>query len=185
MDSSDFEARLDLLLALDRRYGAEAKLPLEDVDALVAGILTDARMRHRPDTAIDVAAWAIRHGVPIATPEAVVNALATRSNAARDRRELAEIARAMQRLAANLEPRLAADLERSNPERPWRVLHVNLAITAIRSEDAALIGEAFDALDRALPDEAAGFYGEALALALSPRIDPTVRRLIEERHARG
>jgi len=91
----------------------------------------------------------------------------------------------MQLLAAHLEPRLGADLERSNPERPWRILHINLAITAIRSEDAELIAQAFDALDRALPDERAGFYGEALALALSPRVDPAVRRLIEERHARS
>jgi hypothetical protein len=184
VDSSDFDARLDLLRALDNRYGAEAKLPLEDVDGLVAAILTDPRMRAEPETAIDVAAWAIRHGVDIAAPEPVVNALALQANATRAKDALAAIARAMQRLAAHLEPRLAPDLERSNPERPWRILHINLAITAIRTEDAALIGEAFDALDRALPDESAGFYGEALALALSPRIDPAVRRLIEERHAR-
>ena len=31
---------------------------------------------------------------------------------------------------------------------------------------------AFDALDAALPDERAGFYAEALALALSPGVAP-------------
>jgi hypothetical protein len=85
---------------------------------------------------------------------------------------------------AHVAPRLAPDLERSNPERPWRILHVNLAITAIRTEDPALMEVAFDALDAALPDERAGFYGEALALALSPRIPEAVREPIAARHAR-
>jgi hypothetical protein len=85
---------------------------------------------------------------------------------------------------AHVAPRLAADLERSNPERPWRLLHANLAITAIRTEDARLMDFAFDALDRALPDERAAFYAEALARALGPRIAPAVREKLEERQRR-
>ena len=184
MTSPDLDARLGLLESLDAQYGADARLPVEDVESLVASILAERALRERPDVVLAVSAWAIRHGVAITVPEPVVNALALRSNAARGKDELAAIAAGMQRLAMNLEPRLGADLERSNPERPWRILHVNLAITAIRTEDPRLIAQAFDALDRALPDERAGFYAEALALALSPRVDPAVRRLIEERHAR-
>ena len=179
----DLAARIALLESLDKQYGASAPLPLEEVDTLVASILSDRAVAGDPEAAIGVASWAIRHGVRISVPEPVVNALAVRSNAARGKAELGEVFALMQLLASNLEPRLGADLERSNPERPWRILHVNLAITAIRTEDPILIAQAFDALDRALPDERAGFYSEALALALSPRIDPTVRRLIEERHA--
>ena len=44
-----------------------------------------------------------------------------------------------------------------------------------------LIDQTRDALDRALPEEAAGFYPEALALALNPRIAPAVRERIEAR----
>jgi hypothetical protein len=82
---------------------------------------------------------------------------------------------------ANVRPRLGHDLERSNPERPWRLLHANLAITAIRTEEATLMDSAFDALDAALPDEAQSFYGEARALALAPGISPVVRERIEAR----
>ena len=46
------------------------------------------------------------------------------------------------------------------------------------------MAHAFDALDRALPDERAGFYAEAMALALAPRIAPAVREAIAERHRR-
>ena len=185
MTSPDLGSRIALLESLDQQYGLGATLPLEDVDRLVASILSDRALRDEPDAAIAVASWAIRHGVEITLPEPVVNALAVRSNAARGKTELAAIFGVMQLLAVHLGPHLAADLERSDPERPWRILHINLAITAIRTEDADLIEQAFDALDRALPDERAGFYAEALALALSPRVDPAVRRLIEERHARS
>ena len=125
---------------------------------------------------------AVRREVALHPVEPVVNALAHRANAARSRQELAAVFGLTRGIVAHVAPRLAADLERSNPERPWRVLHANLAITAIRTEDPALIDHAFDALDHALPDERAAFYAEALALALAPGIAPAVRERIRDRH---
>jgi hypothetical protein len=112
----------------------------------------------------------------------VVNALAERSNQASSKKELAAVVAIMQAVIENMRPRLGADLERSNPERPWRILHANLAITAIRTEEPALIDAAFDALEKALPDEASSFFAEAHALALSPGISPVVRERIEARN---
>jgi hypothetical protein len=112
----------------------------------------------------------------------VVNALAERSNQASSKKELAAVVAIMQAVIENMRPRLGADLERSNPERPWRILHANLAITAIRTEEPALIDAAFDALEKALPDEASSFFAEAQALALSPGISPVVRERIEARN---
>jgi hypothetical protein len=111
----------------------------------------------------------------------VVNALAERSNQARGKDELAAIIALMRAVIDRVKPQLGADLERSNPERPWRILHANLAITAIRTEEAALMDAAFDALDAGLPDEAQSFYSEARALALAPGISPVVRERIEAR----
>jgi len=185
------------LESLDRQYGGSAKLPLEDVDTVVAALHSElARWeadaaRRVPGAveaidaaAIGVALWAIRHDVPLTAVEPVVNALARRANGARGKAEAAAAFALMQAVIANVAPRLSADLERSNPERPWRLLHANLAITAIRTEDPAMIGFAFDALDAALPDERASFYAEARALALAPGISPVVRALIEERCAK-
>jgi hypothetical protein len=155
---------------------------LEDVDELVDSILVALAQAGDPDLLIGVALWAIRHDVPITAVEPVVNALAERSNGAKNKQELAAVYGLMQGVIAHVAGRLAPDLERSNPERPWRLLHANLAITAIRTEDPALIDFAFDALDLALPDERANFYAEALALALSPRIPSAVRERIEARH---
>ena len=173
--------QLAALQALDRQYGGMSPLPVEDADELVASLITDLACLEDDDLIAGAALWAIRHEVAITVVEPVVNALAARSNRARGKEEIAAVFGLMQGLIAHVAPRLAADLERSNPERPWRVAHVNFAITAIRTEDPAMIDFAFDALDAALPDERAGFYAEALALALAPRIAPAVRERIEAR----
>lgn len=177
---------LRTLEALERQSGGHAALAVEGLGDVVSAALTQlAYLEGEPgvgDVILGVALWAIRHQVAIETVEPVVNALAMRSNEAGSKAELSAVFGLMQGVIAHVAPRLAPDLERSNPERPWRILHANLAITAVRSEDATLMDHAFDALDRALPDEAASFYGEALALALAPGIDPAVRARIEARH---
>lgn len=184
------------LEAIDRQYGGSRPLPLEGLEELLAATLTELAHAERDlgrgaspearrdvaDLTIAVALWAIRHDVALAPAEPVANALAARSNAAAGKAELAAVFGLMQGVIAHVAPRLAADLERSNPERPWRILHVNYAITAIRTEDPALMKAAFDALDEALADERAGFYAEALAVSLGPRIAPEVRESIEARH---
>ncbi len=182
------------LASLERGRGGAGPIEHEGVEELVAAIHTQLAhweaeasrrtLRCHDDIAalaIGVALWAVRHAVPLDVVEPVANALAFRSNHARSKQELAAAFGLMQGVIAHVAPRLSADLERSNPERPWRILHANLAITAIRTEDPALIRFAFDALDAALPDERAAFYAEALARALSPKVDAGVRRLIEER----
>jgi len=187
--------RLAVLERIDRQYGGNAPLALEAVEDVPAWLLTELALVHSEagrrsielaeeiaDLAIGIALWTIRHDVPLGVVEPVANALALRSNQAASRESLAAAFGLMQGVIRHVAPHLEADLERSNPERPWRILHLNLAITAIRSEDATLMRFAFDALDAALPDERAGFYAEALALALSPRIAPEVRASIEERH---
>ena len=175
-------APLATLQSLDRQYGGSAALPLEAVEEVVAALVADLAPLEDDELVIGVALWAVRHGVAITAVEPVVNALANRSNLAAGKSEIAAVFGLMQGVAAHVGGALSADLERSNPERPWRVMHVNLAITAIRTEDPAMIDFAFDALDAALPDERAGFYSEALALALAPGIAAAVRERIEARH---
>jgi hypothetical protein len=188
--------QLKKLESIDHQHGGGAALAIEDADELVAAAITglahlEAEAGRSSDSdaqgeivdlTLGVALWAMRHDVAVTVVEPIANALAARSNRAASPQELAAVFGLMQGLIAHVKPRLAADLERSNPERPWRILHANFAITAIRTGDPALMDFAFDALDGALPGECAGFYSEALALAMGPRIPDAVRERIEARH---
>ncbi len=188
---------LKTLEAIDRQYGGTGTLPLEDAGELAAATLADlARLesdcRHEGEEpllaiahlTIGVALWAVRHGVVLTVAEPVTNALAHISNAAGSKAELSAVFGVMQGVIDSVRPALEADLERSNPQRPWRLLHVNLAITAVRTEDSRLMELAFDALDAALPVERAGFYAEALCVAMGPKVARNVREAIEKRHGR-
>lgn len=193
-DADDLERCLRALEGLDRDYGTSGPLPVEGAEELLAATLTTlARIAQQaPDDAqasvaevtCAAALWGLAHEIEIHPVEPVVNALAVRANASRSPEGLASIVEVMERVIANVAPRLAADLERSNPERAWRLLHANLAIAAVRTGDPAIMDRAFDALDRALPDEAQGFYAEAMALALNPAIPGEVRDRIASRHGR-
>jgi hypothetical protein len=183
-EAADLRRELATLESLDHQYGGDAPIALEGAEELIGSILPRLARMDDPELVIAAAVWAMRHRVGIPAVEPAVNALAERSNRAAGRAELTAVAGLMLALAGHVRDRLGADLERSDPERPWRVLHANLAITAIRSEDPALIDAAFDALDAALPDERGAFYAEALALALAPGIAPEVRSRIEARHRR-
>jgi hypothetical protein len=90
----------------------------------------------------------------------------------------------MQGFINHFSPALKADLERSNPERPWRLLNLNFAITAIRTGDASLMRYAFDTLNGHLPDERSGFYEEAHALACQPGFPLATQVLIQSELAR-
>jgi len=192
-EAQDLQRLLRTLDTLDRDYGASGRLPVEGAGEVLAATLTTlARIaQHAPESSqlsvaeitSAVALWALTHELEVAPVEPVVNALAIRANAARSPEAAGAIVSLMERVIANVSARLGPDLERSNPERPWRLLHANLAIAAIRTADPGTMERAFDALEAALPDEAQGFYGEALALALNPAIPAAVRESIARRHS--
>ena len=179
--------------SLDEQFGADATLPVVDIaEAADAALQSLAALDVRTDQqslaeqrqtlhrlAIGIGYWCMRHSLAITSPALIVNALAAQSNAAISRQETAAIFALMQGFIAHFEPTLQSDLERSNPERPWRILNLNFSITAIRTGDAAMIRFAFDTLNRYLPDERAGFYAEAFALSSQPGFPGETRSLIE------
>jgi hypothetical protein len=183
---------------LDFEYGADGVLPLEDAgdaadEALRAASELDGWLdrfdlaAHRSElhaVILGIGIWSMRHELPLHTIEAIVNALATRSNEAESKQETAAAYALMQGFIVHLAPQLKADLERSNPQRPWRMLNLNFAITAIRSGDAALMRYAFDTLNNHLPDERIGFYEEACTIAMQPGFPLDTRGLIEAEHAK-
>ncbi len=189
---------LEVTERLDFEYGADGALPLAALDdatdeALRATTELDrwlerfdlAPQRHELSAVtLGIGLWAMRHAITFFTTEPIVNALATRANEAESKQETAAAYALMQGFILHFAPQLGADLERSNPERPWRMLNLNFAITAIRTGDAALMRYAFDTLNKHLADERAGFYAEAYTLASQPGFPLETRGLVEAEHAR-
>lgn len=192
-DARALASMLDMMQRIDAQYGADGALPVAGVDealdeALSAAAHVEAALaRHalehqvaNLDTAVlALGYWAARHEVGIRHPDMWVNALARRANAAQTRQDCAAAFALMQGAIHHLSPALSPDLERSNPERPWRILNLNFAITGIRSGDGALMRFAFDQLNRALPAEAPGFYQEAHERAGAEGFPAEHRSLIE------
>ena len=189
---------LAVMSRLDDEYGADRRLPIEDasdaVDEALRALadleswltrlgLAD-QLAHIQALEIGIGYWAMRHELPIFTVEPIVNALAAKSNAAGSKQETAAVYAMMQGFIRHFSPLLKADLECSNPQRPWRLLNLNFAITAIRTGDADLMRYAFDTLNSHLPLDINGFYGEANTLARQSDFPPATRGLIEAEFAR-
>lgn len=192
---SDF---LAVMARLDHEYGPDRSLPIEDAPEAVEEALRalaeleswlirfnlSDHLASLQTIEIGIGYWAMRHGLPISTIEPIVNALAAQANAADSRQETAAVYAMMQGFIRHFAPTFESDLERSNPQRPWRLLNLNFAITAIRTGDDALMRYAFDTLNAHLPDERSGFYEEAHALASQPGFPVATRGVIEAEIAR-
>lgn len=183
---------LEFMARTDKELGPDAPLPMVDADIAVADALRACaaleswiQQLNEPQSlptldslVTGIALWTMRHDCPLHVPEPVVNALARLANRAETRQDVAAAYALMQGTVEHLTPQLGADLEQSNPERPWRVLLVNFAIAGIRSGDKLLAEHAFSALNAGLPHERAGFFAEALQLAESASLDPELTALI-------
>ena len=184
---------LALMSRLDLEYGPDSVLPIEDAPEAVDEALRalaeleswlirfslNEQLVRLQTIEVGIGYWAMRHGLPISDVEPIVNALAAQANAASSKQETAAVYAMMQGFISHFSATHQADLERSNPQRPWRLLNLNFAITSIRSGDETLMRYAFDTLNGHLPDERSGFYEEAHALASQPGFPLSTRALIE------
>jgi hypothetical protein len=120
-----------------------------------------------------------RQGVELSNLEPIVDALAALANSLSDPAELAQLFGLMGEIVAAVSPAVAQDLDRSAPQRPWRVLLLNRAIVATRSHRPALMTIAFDAVVEHLPEEAARFFEEGMVQMDALDYPPQVRAVVE------
>lgn len=183
---------------LDEEYGDTGAILLEDTGELVDYCLRCLAELRNWLTRLELAAaipvldkiiigsalWGIRHECEVLTPEPVVNALAYAANEAGSKQELAAVYGLMQGLIQALPDSVKGDLEKSDPQRPWRILLINFAIVAVRTQDLAMIRHAFDTLEQYLPEECTGFFAEAVQQARHPAFAWEVRELLHAEHAK-
>ena len=69
-------------------------------------------------------------------------------------------------------------LEKSNPGRPWRILHLNRAIVATRTHQPDVMDEAFTLLTECLPEDAPGFFSQGMEQMDLLNYPPHVREVM-------
>jgi len=111
---------------------------------------------------IGMGRWVSRHGGQIFSLEPVVDALARSANRTQEPEQLVPLYRAMGEIMDATASAIRQDLEKSNPGRPWRVLHLNRAIVATRTHHPDIMEEAFAILIRDLPEDAPGFFSQGM-----------------------
>ena len=76
-------------------------------------------------------------------------------------------------------PAIRQDLDKANPGRPWRILHMNRAIVATRTHQPDVMDEAFTVLTEHLPEDAAGFFSQGMEQMDLLNYPPHVREVMD------
>ena len=118
--------------------------------------------QHLEATMLSVADWVVRHQGEIRSLEPIVNAAAARANRTQDPPALESLCRFITRVLHATSNIIKQDLEKTNPGRPWRVLHLNRSIVATRTHNPTLMTQVFDEFVTALPDDAPRFFAEGM-----------------------
>ena len=114
------------------------------------------------ETTLSIADWVARRQGELRTLEPIVNATAERANHTKDPRALEALCDFIGRVLHATPDLVKQDLEKLNPGRPWRVLHLNRGIVATRTHNAKLMEQVFDELVSVLPEDAARFFAEGM-----------------------
>ena len=128
--------------------------------------------------------WLARRGARLTQLEPLVNQLATLANRSSEAHDLQQLERTYSRLIAAVDPVLRRDIDKSNPQRPWRVLVLNRAIIATRTLDPDTMSAAFEALIHYLPEEAADFFSEGMREMDRVAYPNPVREVMQRYHRR-
>ena len=163
----------------------EYALRLQEALAILAA---DAGLEERqPELAlvsINIALWVADNGGRIDTLEPVVDALALLANNLQEPARLEELSHVISRIVAAVSPLISQDLEKVNPERPWRVLLLNQSIIATRSYNPELMEQAFEVLTEKLPEDAPRFFTEGMQQMDALNYPEPVRKVMARYHRR-
>lgn len=128
---------------------------------------------------VSLARWIAHRGGQLYVLEPVVDALARLANQTREPRELVELYQAMGEIMDATAPAIRQDLEKNNPGRPWRLLHLNRAIVATRSHHPDIMEQAFSVLIEHLPEDAPRFFSEGMEQMDLLNYPPHVREVMD------
>ena len=123
--------------------------------------------------------WAVRHHAAVYHLQPVVNAIARRANTLREPGDLSSLFTQINEIMEAVDEKLRQDIESHDPMRPWRILLLNRAIVATRSFQPVLIETAYMDIVTFLPEEASGFFSNAMEQMDQVGYPTHVREIVE------
>lgn len=191
------EQFLTVVSDLDREEGETGPILKDDVNqlgdyglSLLADLGAWAQQLELEDaylgigkTSLATADWIIRHQGRIRSPEPIVNALADTANRMTDAGDLERMTRFMGEVIHACDNFIQQDMEKTNPGRPWRLLHLNRGIVATRSHNPTLMAEVFEELVVTLPEEAPSFFEQGMQQMDALNYPAPVREVVARYHS--
>lgn len=178
-----------LLMQIDESEEGDEPLGATELKALgthglhLISALADAARSYRMiDQAKEIqrqcvpfAVWLARHGGELTDLQPMVNAMAELADGLTRPDDLAQLHQQMSEIIDAASPSLSEE----QVSDPWRLLLLNRALVATRSQKPQLIQISYDAVIEALPDAAPQFLAEAMEQMDLLNCPPTVRALVE------
>jgi hypothetical protein len=133
--------------------------------------------------AFPLAVWLVRRGGEIGLLDPVVNSLAALANRTADAIELERLWYLIGEIHDAVSPGIVYAPDRSDPQRPWRLLLLNWGIVATRSHRPSLMERSFDSIVDNLPEDAPTFFREAMEQMEILNYPAHVRELVARYYA--
>jgi hypothetical protein len=127
---------------------------------------------------LTLAHWMVRHKAEIRVLEPIVNALALSANKTSENSTLKSLYKVISDIIEQAAPAIRQDLEKQDTGRPWRIINLNAAIVATRSQDTELMKAAYEALGRNLPQDCPAFFEEGMKQLARPEFSDAVRQVM-------
>ncbi len=153
---------------------------LSDLASAAGSLRLERESQQLEDLTLPMALWIARHGGELRSLAPIVNALARLANTLREPNQLGQLYQLTEELQRAVDNATRADLEKSDPGRPWRLLLMNRAIIATRSHRTELIEQAYQQLAEALPEEAPRFFEEGMQQMELLNYPQVVRQVVEK-----
>lgn len=153
---------------------------LSDLAAAAESLQLEEQSLQLEDLTLPMALWIARHGGELRTLTPIVNALARLANTLNEPAMLSQLYQLSSELEAAIDEATRRDLDKANPDRPWRQLLMNQAIMATRSHRAELIEEAYQRIADALPEEAPHFFEEGMQQVERLNYPSGVKQMVEK-----
>lgn len=106
--------------------------------------------------------WLVQNNCEIPHAAYFINELSLFANQCHDPELLKQLCDMLPIFIEALPLHIKKDEDIYNPNRPWRVIHLNYAIIATRTHDPKRMTKAFQALVSQLPHEAQSFFDEGM-----------------------